>query len=144
MQRYVPKPVIVASTISLNTLMLILSLPSACGYNCHAKCEMKVPPNCTRVKGKIHRQKSLSRAGSFRPKAGGDNKSGSPNSSTPSLAVSSNPTTENRAYAIYDYDAANPDEISIKEGDKVTIVEPDGKITRSCLIWLKLLITNNK
>ncbi|CAO3673672.1 unnamed protein product [Umbelopsis vinacea] len=111
----------------------------ACGYNCHAKCEMKVPPNCTRVKGKVDRQKSLSRAGSFRPKAGGGNKSESPNSSTPSLAVSSNPTTENRAYAIYDYDAANPDEISIKEGDEVTVVEPDDGSG-----WIKIRLNSNQ
>src|SRR3954453_5380150 len=24
-----------------------------CGYNCHARCEMKVPPTCTKEKGKV-------------------------------------------------------------------------------------------
>jgi hypothetical protein len=28
---------------------------------------------------------------------------------------------------MYDYDAANPDEISIREGDEISIMEPDGK-----------------
>jgi hypothetical protein len=87
---------------------------------------MKVPPNCTRVRGKIDRQKSLSRANSYKPKSARSDTSGQPDS-TPSLAVSSNPTSAGRAFAMYDYDAANPDEISIREGDEISIMEPDGK-----------------
>ncbi|KAG2171285.1 hypothetical protein INT43_002907 [Umbelopsis isabellina] len=96
----------------------------ACGYNCHAKCEMKVPPNCTRVRGKIDRQKSLSRVSSYRPVSARSDTSAQPDF-TPSLAVSSNPASPNRAFALYDYDAANPDEISIREGDEVSVIEPD-------------------
>jgi SH3 domain len=82
------------------------------------------------VKGKIDRQKSMSRPDSFRsPSAGPDRPSPD---STPSLAVSSNPAALGRAYAIYDYDAANEDEISIREGNEVSIVEGDGK----CLVCI--------
>ncbi|CEG76507.1 Putative CAMK/CAMKL/BRSK protein kinase [Rhizopus microsporus] len=28
----------------------------ACGFNCHAKCEMKVAPNCSKVKGQVNPQ----------------------------------------------------------------------------------------
>ncbi|KAI9284157.1 hypothetical protein BC943DRAFT_326454 [Umbelopsis sp. AD052] len=109
----------------------------ACGYNCHAKCEMKVPPNCTRVKGKIDRQKSMSRPESFRSRSAGPERP-SPDS-TPSLAVSSNPAALGRAYAIYDYDAANEDEISIREGNEVTIVEGDDGSG-----WMKIRLNSNQ
>lgn len=99
----------------------------ACGYNCHAKCEMKVPPNCTRVKGKIDRQKSISRSNG--PKSRGSRAGRARSSDSPSsLAVSSNLTALSHAFAIYDYDAANPDEISMREGDEISIIEPDGKL----------------
>jgi len=110
----------------------------ACGYNCHAKCEMKVPPNCTRVKGKIDRQKSISRSNG--PKSRGSRAGRARSSDSPSsLAVSSNLTALSHAFAIYDYDAANPDEISMREGDEISIIEPDDGSG-----WIKIRFNSNQ
>ena len=65
----------------------------------------------------------MSRPNSFRPQSAGPDRQSL--DSTPSLAVSSNPAALSRAYAIYDYDAVNEDEISIREGDEVSIVESE-------------------
>jgi len=35
--------------------ILIQHLALDCGYNCHARCEMKVPPTCKKEKGKVVR-----------------------------------------------------------------------------------------
>ncbi|OAC99873.1 hypothetical protein MUCCIDRAFT_165699 [Mucor lusitanicus CBS 277.49] len=114
----------------------------ACGFNCHAKCEMKVAPNCSKKKGQINPQPSPStlqpigtrtiRQGSV---SGGSissipasyatsNYNNEPTTPTtaPSFAASSSP---DYMRSLYSYDAQNTDELSIAEGDVLTIVEPD-------------------
>ena len=110
----------------------------ACGFNCHAKCEMKVAPNCSKVKGKINPQPNVS---SVLPGRLGrtDSVNGSvrsiPTSLTPSNISQSytqppvTPTTTTHAAgelrSIYSYEAQNTDELTINEGDILSIVEHD-------------------
>ncbi|KAG0292801.1 hypothetical protein BGZ98_002458 [Dissophora globulifera] len=111
-----------------------------CGYNCHSKCEMKVPPNCTNVKGGAKAQRNSviipSLSSSFRTMS----------SLPPDLAPPSTPIAEIahqdtatsvrgtesnasinqvQAHVIYDYEATSPGELSVKAGDVVTMVEGD-------------------
>ncbi|KAG0222948.1 hypothetical protein BGW41_005780 [Actinomortierella wolfii] len=120
-----------------------------CGYNCHSKCEMKVPPNCTNVKGgaKAQRQSIIIPSSA--------SVSSSTNSATTSLPpeyapaatpiseintqVTPSPTTtsfrrdagsnlsldHSQAQVIYDYDAASPAEMSVRAGEIVTVLEGD-------------------
>ncbi|GAN08627.1 actin polymerization protein Bzz1 [Mucor ambiguus] len=112
----------------------------ACGFNCHAKCEMKVAPNCSKKKGQINPQPLPStlqpvstRAVRKESVSGGSISSIPASYSTstydqptsaiaPSFAASSSPDYMRSLYA---YDAQNVDELSIAEGDVLTIVEPD-------------------
>ncbi|KAG0256464.1 hypothetical protein DFQ27_005706 [Actinomortierella ambigua] len=123
-----------------------------CGYNCHSKCEMKVPPNCSNVKGgaKAQRQSiiipsSASIASStmstttttslppeYAPVATPiseiNTHSGTPSPVTPSFKRDTGSTQSlDRAQAqvIYDYDAASPAEMSVRAGDILTILEGD-------------------
>lgn len=119
----------------------------ACGFNCHAKCEMKVAPNCSKIKGQLNPQPAAS---TLQPARTRSVRSSSYNGSIDSVPTSRPPTTtdtlsnntphpfSNSAYAnadvtgatadmrsIYSYDAQNSDELSIAEGDLLKIVEPD-------------------
>ncbi|KAF9971625.1 hypothetical protein BGZ73_005417 [Actinomortierella ambigua] len=120
-----------------------------CGYNCHSKCEMKVPPNCTNVKGgaKAQRQSiiipsSASIASStnstttslppeYAPAAtpiSEINTHSTPSPITPSFkrdAGSTQSLDRSQAHIIYDYDAASPAEMSVRAGDIITIIEGD-------------------
>ncbi|KAG0367239.1 hypothetical protein BGZ54_004196, partial [Gamsiella multidivaricata] len=108
-----------------------------CGYNCHSKCEMKVPPNCSNVKGGAKAQRNsiiipsstMNTVSSLSPEY-------TP-SATPISELSKQASTSFResgsnasldqvqAHVIYDYDATSPAELSVKTGDVVTVIEGD-------------------
>ncbi|CAG8561719.1 2807_t:CDS:10, partial [Ambispora leptoticha] len=94
-----------------------------CGYNCHAKCEMKVPPNCTRKKGIINRGLVTSIAFS--------------NPTSP-WGTLSNQEDYQRATALYDYEAGGPSELSMRAGDTMLVLEPDDGSG-----WVQVLIDEN-
>lgn len=110
-----------------------------CGYNCHSKCEMKVPPNCSNVKGGAKAQRNSM----IQPSSTFNTMSSLPPElapvATPISELSSRPSTEVRdsgssaslnllqAHVIYDYDASGPAELTVRAGDVVVVVEPDGK-----------------
>ncbi|KAI9273305.1 hypothetical protein EDC94DRAFT_644570 [Helicostylum pulchrum] len=113
----------------------------SCGFNCHAKCEMKVAPNCSKVKGQINAQPTMSSSASIlsAPSIRSVRKP-SVNElprSIPTSTVSTAPTTPNNTYtppstvegaelrSLYSYESQNSDELSIAEGDLLHIVEHD-------------------
>ncbi|RIA98362.1 hypothetical protein C1645_731713 [Glomus cerebriforme] len=98
-----------------------------CGYNCHARCEMKVPPTCTKEKGNIVR--GIVQSGTF-------SNSGSPwgtisSMSNYTLGGESAPSileiTEDTwtAEVLYDHVADTKAELSVSAGDIITVFEPD-------------------
>ncbi|KAI9250039.1 hypothetical protein BY458DRAFT_34648 [Sporodiniella umbellata] len=115
----------------------------ACGFNCHAKCEMKVAPNCSKVKGQVNPQpvSSLSRSQSkstFNDSGSLSQASVAPSEASfssmvpqapsspmvmPEPAVSRAPIED--TCCLYSYEAQSPDELSIREGEMLTMVEPD-------------------
>ncbi|KAI1318856.1 hypothetical protein EDD11_005702 [Mortierella claussenii] len=111
-----------------------------CGYNCHSKCEMKVPPNCSNIKGGAKAQRNSI----IIPSSTSNTVSSLPPelapSATPISELSHRPSTvikvprsneslnQIQAHVIYDYDANSPGELSVKAGDIVTVVEGDGLI----------------
>lgn len=118
----------------------------ACGFNCHAKCEMKVAPNCSKKKGQINPQPSPSTLQPIGARAirQGSVSGGSINSIPTSFSTSNyneptstlaqsytastataTTTTADYMRTLYTYDAQNTDELNIIEGDILTIVEPD-------------------
>ncbi|KAF9362966.1 hypothetical protein BGX34_005181 [Mortierella sp. NVP85] len=122
-----------------------------CGYNCHSKCEMKVPPNCSNVKGgaKAHRNSTIAPSSTFNtisslppeltpaavPISELSRRATTSTRTTTSVRESaSTPVRESasnssvnqvQAHIIYDYKATNPGELSVKAGDVVTVVEGD-------------------
>ena len=94
-----------------------------CGYNCHAKCELKVPPYCQTTKPAL--------ASSLQSKLSKSNLNLAEVTRSPSLQLTSNPTSPqqlvpgNKARAVYRYEATNADELTVASGDVVTVVEPD-------------------
>ncbi|KAI9242515.1 MAG: hypothetical protein BYD32DRAFT_362651, partial [Podila humilis] len=107
-----------------------------CGYNCHSKCEMKVPPNCSNVKGGAKAQRNSM----IQPSSTFNTMSSLPPelapAATPIAELSSRPSTEvdtgssaslnqMQAHVIYDYDASGPAELTVRAGDVVVVVEPD-------------------
>lgn len=110
----------------------------ACGFNCHAKCEMKVAPNCSKVKGQINPQPTISSSASIlsvprsvrKPSTNEIPRSIAPSITSTVSATPSNtytPSTLDGAElrSIYSYEAQNSDELSISEGDLLHIVEYD-------------------
>ncbi|CAG8627980.1 13940_t:CDS:10, partial [Cetraspora pellucida] len=105
-----------------------------CGYNCHAKCEMKVPPNCTKRKGELKRGTITS--GTFSnivspwgtlSGAGAHNRVMDKTISNLSSS-STNDKEEGETWiatVLYDYTADSNDELSVTTGDVITVIEPD-------------------
>ncbi|CAG8434589.1 6981_t:CDS:10 [Ambispora gerdemannii] len=118
-----------------------------CGYNCHSKCEMKVPPNCTRKKGVINRGLVTSIAFS-NPISPWGTLSSVPNymslagASTPTSIQSTSTVVDQevclQATALYDYKAGGPSEISMRAGDTMVVLEPDDGSG-----WVQVLIDEN-
>ncbi|KAF9198350.1 hypothetical protein BGZ49_000847, partial [Haplosporangium sp. Z 27] len=123
-----------------------------CGYNCHSKCEMKVPPNCSNIKGGAKAQRNsisappvtvnttntvASLPAEFTPLATPISEL-SDRTTKPTLAKESESNlslNQAQAHVIYDYEAANPGELSVKAGDVVIITEgDDGSGWVSCIL----------
>lgn len=128
----------------------------ACGFNCHAKCEMKIAPNCSKVKGQINPQPVMSSSASTYSVS---NRLGRTNSgvseSTRSIPTSLTTSNISHSYtnasplsasisapgelrSLYSYEAQNSDELSISEGDILHIVEHDDGTG-----WIKAQLGNN-
>ncbi|KAI8078836.1 uncharacterized protein BX664DRAFT_380965 [Halteromyces radiatus] len=103
-----------------------------CGFNCHAKCEMKVAPNCSGVRGKINQQPSSSNisimSSAPRHSTSSNRSFLSTTPTTPITATMPTTTTTSTSLleALYYYEAQNDDELTIMEGDRLTIVEDSG------------------
>lgn len=104
----------------------------ACGFNCHARCEMKVAQNCSGKKGQINPQPAPSTlhlsSASMRRKSSSINDSPvTPTTMSNYQESLTSSITPQKAgmRSIYSYDAQNEDELSMNEGDMLTIVEPD-------------------
>ncbi|KAG0022473.1 hypothetical protein BGZ80_000175 [Entomortierella chlamydospora] len=108
-----------------------------CGYNCHSKCEMKVPPNCSNVKGGAKAQRNSmslspttvntmsSLPPEFAPSATPISELSHQASTTVKESESNISLDQVQAHVIYDYKATSPGELSVKAGDVVTVVEGD-------------------
>ncbi|CAG8633452.1 10160_t:CDS:10 [Dentiscutata erythropus] len=106
-----------------------------CGYNCHAKCEMKVPPNCTKRKGELNRGTITSGTFSNIVSPWGTMSGISSNNRVIGETVSniSSSSTNDKeegetwiATVLYDYAAEDTDGLSVSAGDVITVIEPDG------------------
>ncbi|CAG8475963.1 12432_t:CDS:10 [Funneliformis caledonium] len=117
-------------------LVIIVKLPSGasrkvllvkppvldCGYNCHARCEMKVPPTCTKQKGNIVR--GIAQTFSTPGSPWGTVSTMSNNTLVP-LIQSINIGDTWKAEALYDYIADTEEELSVSAGDIITVFELD-------------------
>ncbi|KAI8996810.1 hypothetical protein BDB01DRAFT_845530 [Pilobolus umbonatus] len=107
----------------------------SCGFNCHAKCEMKVAPNCSKKKGQINPQPIITTSShssfhSERKSQPDIHNDSSRSISLHSEAAYSSQTPisgiqKQQAKAIYTYDAQREDELTIEEGETVDILEAD-------------------
>ncbi|KAI9020129.1 hypothetical protein CLU79DRAFT_804699 [Phycomyces nitens] len=109
----------------------------ACGFNCHAKCEMKIAPNCSLVRGKIDRQPSFVKSQSSLVQSKQQTKDKARNLSfgssmaanSPNIPVHAAPSLQtspssslSTVRALYSYDSQFPDELSIVEGETLSII----------------------
>ncbi|KAK9767615.1 Protein BZZ1, variant 3 [Basidiobolus ranarum] len=123
-----------------------------CGYNCHAKCELKVSPDCSKDSTKTSRSffsgsvssiAGIRRSNSRKPLP--QSFKSSPLTNESSMAVNSPQTTSNpyadnstvasidstsnsnasNATVLYDYDATDSSQVSVSAGAWITILEGD-------------------
>ncbi|OAD69929.1 hypothetical protein PHYBLDRAFT_171952 [Phycomyces blakesleeanus NRRL 1555(-)] len=110
---------------------------ASCGFNCHAKCEMKITPNCSLVRGKIDRQQSFAKSQPFLSQGKQQSKEKTRNlsfgssmgitpanisSNTNPILQVNDPASLPTVRALYSYHSQSPDELSIVEGDSLSIV----------------------
>lgn len=108
-----------------------------CGFNCHAKCELKVSPNCTMIKGGAKTVKKPTANFSTLADKTAPFLKNSPSMSArqpipssftnhvPSPSLSTQEPTQHTFLVLYDYDARDSSELSVKEGFYVEVIEPD-------------------
>lgn len=102
----------------------------SCGISVHARCEMKIPAECTGTKGGHGHRSSLSIS---KIETKGDTKSSPKPSTTTTLATPSSFTTQPHheehptiwATVVFDFVASSPFEISVDEGTRVKVLEED-------------------
>ncbi|ORY76393.1 hypothetical protein BCR37DRAFT_166159 [Protomyces lactucae-debilis] len=123
----------------------------ACAYNCHKACQMKVPANCTGVKGEKKGGDGLQRTntadsvygtGKGTPAETSDEESSDgaslrsttrpavaaarPNRApVPAAGFANGNAHSHSTRVLYAYDAAGSGEVSIKAGDTVTVLQGD-------------------
>ncbi|PVG02179.1 hypothetical protein CPB86DRAFT_751530 [Serendipita vermifera] len=117
----------------------------SCGISVHAKCEMKVPAQCTGTGGSkstfghIRNSLSLSKSDSreeskaLSPKTADAPSLMTPTVATPTVATPSSFTTQPHqeehptiwATVVFDFTASSPFEISVDEGTRVKVLEED-------------------
>lgn len=106
-----------------------------CGFNCHAKCELKVPPNCTLTKGGAKTVRKPAANFSTLPAKTAPFLKNSPSLSArqpiPSSftnhdsSLSTQEPLQLTCLVLYDYDARDDSELTVKEGYYVEVIEPD-------------------
>ncbi|KAF0420928.1 FCH-domain-containing protein [Gigaspora margarita] len=104
-----------------------------CGYNCHAKCEMRVPPNCTKKKGELNRGTITSGTFSNIVSPWGTMSGISSNNrvigeTISNISSSTNDKEEGETWiatVLYDYIAEDTDGLSVTTGDVITVIELD-------------------
>jgi hypothetical protein len=104
-----------------------------CGYNCHLKCELKIPPNCGESKsntrygsGREKRIFSSSSRNTITSNGGEeDQRSSLSLSSMRSSSYRSDYSPMIRALVLYSYVAQGSEELSIQEGEIVNILSTD-------------------
>eukprot|EP00833_Pecoramyces_ruminatium_P011092 jgi/Orpsp1_1/1185124/evm.model.c7180000092424.1 len=123
-----------------------------CGYLCHTKCELNVPPNCTKVKLPKNKRGSVNSVNSLPVNSNERNVTSPTSAKNPFMddddddddCNNSNPFSSSSdinlsglqtMVAIYDYTKQNADEINLRTGEEVTIIENDkgdGWVKVSC------------
>ena len=109
----------------------------ACGYNCHSKCEMKVPTTCKADKPPPKSSKRSATPVSISTKTAssqgasiGAQRSARTTASDIATPVSSKTGSEAgqenavEYVVLYDYDASAEEELTVRTGDRVYLLEP--------------------
>ncbi len=92
-----------------------------CGLTVHSKCEMKVPADC----GVTGRHTAPARANSTAKAAKAPSASARTSTVSAASAADSSATDAPRGTALYTFEATSPFELSIQEGETVSLVEED-------------------
>ncbi|KAI5481812.1 hypothetical protein MNV49_000089 [Pseudohyphozyma bogoriensis] len=123
----------------------------ACGCAVHAKCELKVPAGCGTSSGlqrnKSRRMSSTSKTASISRTTPPSSTVASPTLGTgpprktmpPPPTEAAQPTHEETATLLYSYDAATAFELTVSEGDVVSIVAPEDESG-----WIKVRTSDSR